>query len=752
MADSIEGDKYKISDYYNKFIKSKELHGVKVVYADGGTAQSIMDSVMGILTNTGGIRGTDNSSNYLSISATPAIITKEGEIKKDSDSGRKSSMIAYGNNTFAYSAIYNEALEDESYTISLVTIRYGWTGADGKGKYETIYVPVFVVERIDFYNNIHIMEGEQYSLKDAHDSTKSYNSAVTVAHDSTYTLFVEMAYGKGRKKESYKDYALDKTLKFQRTDGGTDTGILPEGVKLTLVDVLTQKPYYYTVVSPTSSINFSEFKDAAGNRYTERKVSDITEPESFEYDGKEYKEADDFGIERFYIHVDSSQVEQQNSKVFRVSINTDKTNSTQLSFFNRTESDGIEITSIPGLEIQFLDERNIKTNVSGEISKNGRIHIDTGIEIKAGFGELYWKEKSQSGSVFIDSQNNGKYLDVAMYLIDENGKAVTLPANTNIIVSSGAVASVGQSVVYTYKDWGNKFSLGSITKDITTGPSLIEQEDGTKVSNECHIELDFSVADIDQYVSSTGKSYTIQLELRRTSNPDYPLGGDMLDSYTTTVFGKGSKEMAVALDVKDTMNLGINTYRQTDTGYTIPFRSKLDFSGMISKPEQAESDDPDVAVCAGKNYLITYRIKKKVKNGTYDYVSVGKEDIPESMKIGYKLKLRFKDANGNMVEESTTPYCNETVYQVVKKFTADQIATGTDGIKCMLTWDCELVVNTDEISPIDYSNYKVEMTVLPYDKIIDSNGNDISNRPDSDSESKLVDYFIFTLGKLKTDR
>lgn len=70
----------------------------------------------------------------------------------------------------------------------------------------------------------------------------------------------------------------------------------------------------------------------------------------------------------------------------------------------------------------------------------------------------------------------------------------------------------------------------------------------------------------------------------------------------------------------------------------------------------------------------------------------------------------------------------------------------------MLTWDCELVVNTDEISPIDYSNYKVEMTVLPYDKIIDSNGNDISNRPDSDSESKLVDYFIFTLGKLKTDR
>ena len=53
----------------------------------------------------------------------------------------------------------------------------------------------------------------------------------------------------------------------------------------------------------------------------------------------------------------------------------------------------------------------------------------------------------------------------------------------------------------------------------------------------------------------------------------------------------------------------------------------------------------------------------------------------------------------------------------------------------------KLTIDSSKITNEDLANYKVEATYLPYE----------GDKPTSDSESTLKDYFIFTIAKLKTD-
>ena len=732
----------KILDYYTKCVKDKELNGVKIVNADGGTAQAILDSVVGIMTNIGGISGdpsTAGMKKLLNVSAAKAKITTDGKIVADTGD----TSIVVDNNKIKYRELtYDDMGDDGSYTITLLYFRYGWEGADAKNHYETIYVPVYVVERIAFYSNLHIMEGENYSLEDAHDSNISYSGNVTVAHDSTYTLFAELAYGTGRMKNAYRDFKVAKTLTFQRATGQTPEGeytwgeaVIPEGMQFTLVDVQTGQPYYYTIPEGgVTSIDFTTFKDAKGQSYDNREIGSIEKTTSSYQYGDTDLSGYDFGLEQFYIYVDSSHVEKMENNIFKISVTTDKTEQNALSFLDRTEYDGIQVTWKSGLSLSFYQKgTKNKTYISGEISKDNNIQIDTSIQIKA--DDIYWQEKLAAGNTYIDSENNNKYLDVAIYLSDRSsGEYVTLPANTNIIMNGQRVAVVDKSVTYCYKDWNFVFPIGDITENIE-GTTSILLGDGTTVSNECHIELDFSAAEIDDYID---KDYDIYMELRRTSNPDYPLGGDRLDTYSEVVKCIGNKEMAAALNVEDSMDLGINTYHETTSSYKMPFNTRLDFANMISNDKAA-----DIAACADKKYLVTYRLKKKIKlaDGTYRYDSIGIDASTADLKLGEQLQLKLDDTAGDTLNVVT--YAGEKVYQMVKTFDEGEIKTGTDGVPYVVSWDAELLVNTEDIVTSDFSNYMVEVTILPYDRD--------SSIPADDKAATLIDYFIFTIGKLKTD-
>lgn len=736
-----------LQNYYKVSAKKVTAKNVPVIYADGGSAQELLYSIAGILTNVGGISNEPYSgkmTGLLQVSANRAKLQADGKIV--AETGTPS--IQVNNNIISYREhIYDEENADGSRSISLMKFRYGWIGADGQPRYETLYIPVFVVERITFFNTMSVMEGEQYSGKRAHDTSVSYTDEVIVAHDSTYTLFVEMAYSDVRKKTAYQNYTVAKKLVFEQSIGTDASGNytwgqskIPKGMKMTMVDASTGIAYYYTEeVNDTWQLDFTKFKDAQGNPYEIKKIGSIGDaPEAYKNGSVTLEHA---GLEQFYIYVDPSEVEQMENNVFKITVSTEDTSADCLNVLDRSEDNDIQVLWIPGLNISLGEEGVVKgvpggTDITGNISTDEDWHtveIDGQIQITA--DQTYWDEKNQTGRKFIDSENNNKYLDVALYLLDKRGDYVNLPEGTNIILDGGDPhVAVSQNVIYSYKDWGIQFPISLLGYDITGHETLPGD-----VNNYFHLTLDFSLANIDDYV---GKDYTIRMELCRTADANYPRGDKALDSYEKPVAGLGDKDMAVALEVEDILDLGINTYLQSQSRYEIPFNTKLDFNNAIV-------NSVDRQICADRWYLVTYRLKKKVKNGDgYQYVPVRDPrggNNPSGLHLGDELKLLIEDSRSadGYSEMTRKTFAGDSVYQVVKKFTAEEIERGINGLKDTVGWDMKLLVDTDGIEDVDLSNYMVEVTVLPYE--------DEGDVPDRDDIATLVDYYIFTIGKIKTD-
>ena len=787
----IQADKKNHSSYYDqeetnnssqkKYIK--ELNGIQCLNADGVAAQDLLESMTDILTNTGG-------NGFLTIQAVSAKITKDGKIEENP---RKKSSIEVNSDkkSIQYRSFAADEPVDDGYTITLLIYEYGWKGADGKYRSEAIYIPVFVVERISVFNDLHILEGEQYSMTKAKDSSQSYQTEVTVAHDSTYTLFSEFAYSSARNKPAYKQFTVSKKLKLlqQDTNKKWNAAKIPKGLQFTLVDVATGNAYYYTSTGNESEIAFTAFKDDNANPYRYRIISDELnkKQKGYTYGGKEQGKTEEFGLEQFFIYVEPSPDAEILNSIFKWSVSTEETEASCTNFMDESkEHSEIVITWMPGLDISFsnkeenaegtkiIKEKTAKVKEGSAINKDQKVTVTAAINIMA--NQQYWNMKNAADEKFIDSENNGKYLDVAIYLIDRKTESyVTLPPGTYLRLNDekDGKPTVNQSVSYAYQQWGLAFPLSILTANVQGWNQTVQTAD-TTYNNTFTLEMDFSAADLSEYV---GNKYDIYMELRRTSDPEYPLEGTRLDDFSGLVDSYGNKELATTVEVLDIRNLGINTYKEQTNQYEIPFTTKLDFANMIY-------NEADINTCAKSDYLITYRLKKKVLDGVdadgnpkYKYVSVGSEAnkntvYDSKMYANEKLKLALADTadsgvttGGALVFRDAygTDGDKEPVYQMIKHFSADEIRKGTNGVDYLMQWDMKLTVDTKDIEISDLSNYMVEVTVLPIDPAlvesedtesitIDGNKKHIPKTDKGDGiGSSLKDYFIFTVGKLKTD-
>lgn len=770
------------NNHGKKYIK--EFNGVQCLNADGVAAQDLLESMTDILTNTGGA----DATGILNVTAVSAKITAAGKI--EANSGKKSSIEVSGNKVQYRSFAADEPIQNGSgteYTITLLIYNYGWTGADGVRRSETIYVPVFVVERISVFNDLHILEGEQYSLSKAKDPAKSYQGQVTVAHDSTYTLFSELAYSSARTKNAYQNFKVSKALTLwrQQTDNSWKLDDIPEGLQFTLVDVSTGKPYYYTSTGSEQEIAFTSFKDEEDKPYENKEIGALTTTQKgYTYGGVTQGKDETFGLERFFIYVEPSSSAHIANSIFKWSVSTSDTDASIANFMDESKDySEIEITWMPGLDISFKEKQSdgTVTRVTADVKEGSAINKDQKVTVTAALNIMadqeYWNQKAAASGRFIDSENNGKYLDVAIYLIDSTTKEyVTLPPGTYLRLNgaSDGIATTNQSVSYAYQQWGVTFPLSELQKNVQGWGQTVESADGSTYQNTFTLEMDFATADLDEYV---GNTYDVYMELRRTSDPSYPLEGTKLDSYSEEVRSYGNKELATTVEVSDIRNLGINTYKEQTNQYEIPFTTKLDFASMIY-------NEADIATCAKSDYLITYRLKKKVLDGVdadgnpqYKYVSVGSAANPNTvynskMYANEKLKLALADTadsgvttGGALVFRDAygTDSDKEPVYQMIKHFSAEEIRKGTNGVDYLMQWDMKLTVDTKDIEISDLSNYMVEVTVLPIDPALAKSENtelitiDGNNRyiPKTDKGdgigSSLKDYFIFTVGKLKTD-
>ena len=517
------------------------------------------------------------------------------------------------------------------------------------------------------------------------------------------------------------------------------------------------------------------------------------------------------GVERFFIVVEPP--ENANTAVVQLKMGMyaeDAAGNAVDEFFNKNKNGdtAIDVTYVPGPMIQFggINDDGTgtdgKTYISGIISTDGKVNVDANVEIALKeFGSPYWDEKNVGNT--IDSSNTNKYLEVAVTLVDENNNVVAWPAGTNISVNGGANQLLKNNlVVYSYKDMEKQFPMNNVSQNISdtcyyyninesdTNPDwqwVYVDDDGKyyyfsgfdkvsgkwitqelavttlnpqyiDISNQLHMSFDFSSADIDEY---SGNSYKVMLKLYRSDSPDYPNEGNTKAygstkrQYTGNVSAESIRELAVAVDPDELTDLGVNLYNGSNKIYEIPFTNRFDFSDLIHK----NRIDQTAEECANNDYMVTYRIYKKVTadNQGDTTLPIGYNENIGSIKNRFgstryelldwdKSPFTLYDADGNKLDSNTiTVNDNEkqSVIVTTKSFTKDEILNGTSGTKYVTDWNMNLKIDSEKCKNEDLTNYMVTVSYLPYEKG--------TGMPQTDQAQTLFDYFIFTVAKLKTD-
>lgn len=678
------------------------LNGVPVLILDGLMAQSVGDYAAAILTNGGGVVSESvvkpganikntNMNNFWSISCKNAYIDTDGSIKpidvnNPMFSGHKTSSIYTSdvNRLNLAQSLYDEFIQKGDgnvYTITLLCYTYTCPGAEDT-RTETIYIPVFVKEKVTVNSYIRILSNEEYSFNEAYNN--GYKDEVHISHDSTFTIYSEFIYDAIRLKDSFKNNKVHKSISFDAT-----VNVINKGTKFTLIDYASGKAYYYTADGTEENIiPFEEFKDENDVPYEQCIIgaeSDGGIPDKMvksEYtsighikDNNHIAGTDKYenvGLERFFIVVEPP--EEVNNSVFYLNIKADAKDINGKpvdEFFNKNpygDKEGIQVTFIPGPSIGFggIDsDTGVGTDgvtyIKGQISQEDTVQLDANVQVVLQDTlSPYWAEKVSGNT--IDSSNSGKYLEVAVTLLDENNDIVAWPSGTNISFNGGPKQVLENNlIVYMYKDIEKEFAMDTIDNNLTDrcyyynvneddgNPDmrwLHKDEDGNwfyyvfnpvegkwyneypditdikeeylSISNQCNVTLDFSVADIEDY---SGKNYTVMMKLYRSDSPDYPNEGanashigDEQDSnrlrrqYSGIVPGESQRDLAAAISANDLMDLGINLYNKKQSEYDIPFTNKFDFSGLIHRSKL----DKDISECASKKYMVTYRLYKKV--------------------------------------------------------------------------------------------------------------------------------------------
>lgn len=685
--------------------------------AKNGTLQEVLEGISDIMTGMAGASASD--MRILNITAESKKCLNS-TIKTGESASIEVERNDAGEHTYHFNG-YDGITEDGYLTYTELCFNYSWKD---EVKHEKIFrIPIFVEEPILYSVHAKMMEGKVSSvdtMKESGISPTDITDKVLMANDSDYTLLLEYTYGKVRKEMSDAT-VIDKAIYLINADGAKK--FAPD-TKLLLIDVMDDnKAYYYTVRQgdEKTEIKFSDFKDSAGNQYVNKPINSletITDEGMAHYTDMEGHQLTDSAVERYLLTVMS---EDESDGLYQIhagiSVEDKELAAKMMVEENHEEEVVIDVLALPGLEIS-LDKASGNTDISGSISKDGGIDVKATIRLEA--KDIYWVEKENVQSIpIVDSSNNGKYLELAFYLRDNNENRVRLPAGTNfsykLVTGDYSEKKVipDDSLIYYYKDIRNKYERPDF--------EYLINKVSTNTSVTAEIKLDFAGADLSQITDS---SYVGWIELLRTANRDYPMGsGNKLDEYSEVVNASAMKPLGFAIRAKELSQLAINTYPQPNESDVIDFDLMFDFSDLLEETSGAGT----AAVTekwAGYDYEVTYKLYKKTSYGANaTYAEYNGTDI-------VLIANDTESTNGTLI----------TTYN----FTATEIENGniipeTEGV---LVFDEQVTIKTKSLTQGlgNLSNYKVEATLKVKEK-----------GTNTETATETKDFFIYTITKLKTD-
>lgn len=733
--------------------------------AEYGTIQDAMECIVNVMTNVAGASASDVGSDYLYITCEQKLYDYEKNETTTSE-GTASITAVTENGETTYSSSVYDGLVGSKLSYTEITFNYDVIqGTKNDQNNKVFKIPIFVEEPILYGVHSMIVEGrvtDVDTVKEKGISESSVtNSSLIMANDSDYTMLLEYTYGEARKNMP-GEVCVDKFFSLEALGEKQ----IPEGTRLMLIDVTDgNKAYYYTVQyikdengneTLPSKVFFSEFQNSAGEYYQSQSINqleDVTTEGKDCYIDLEGHELTKVGVEQFLLTVLAA--ENSDNQVYTIHTGIYVEDESLASRFDtwkdteeavaHNEQSSISVTAIPGLTIAFKDKGtdenkdNELTDIEGFISKDGNLNIKANIEIKAEDG-VYWAKKQQigSGTPIIDSENNGKYLELAFYLRDKDGNRVKFPTGTNfsymLAMQDDNTVSYSEnkiipndSVFYYYKD-----VLSSFNQDYQYQIGNLDQDTTIYVE----FMMDFSGADLSNI---TDEKYVAWLDLLRTANRNYPMGnGNKLDSYSEEVDANASQQLGFAVKAQDLNQLAINTYPEAAETNTINYSIMFDFSDLL-KQSTGIGLDALKNKWAGYDYTVTYEVYKKTDNGTYERYQGDDIVLYGDM---------TKDANGNYDVSTATTKSSAGAMTVQYNFTADQLGTNDGYISldgnAVIISTAKLIGESTEASTGDLTNltnYKIKATLV-------ITASETESAPTTTDTS---DFFIYTVTKLKTD-
>lgn len=741
------------SEGYRSIYKNNESKVIPMlVYNPKDTLDETVNTAISALTNVGGslLETNINNTHATNVTAYKMVVTNgtvtKDETKQPSITVSKTTPDRY---TLAVnSAGYDVQTDEKNGTFTVLHIEYTWQYSTGMNsltytedykKYETaqtqtmcLDIPIYIEKVLEYQTHITGVQGSEYSVENL---IKNGQPNIQTLR-STYTAYVEYDYN-----DAYDKYNLAMTKEIVFKDPTTeDLKQIPQGTKFVLIDVTNQNhAYYYKVDTATYNVALTSFADSESAKYTEPIISTLTgmtDMSSTLYTkhktDNSYMASEKYALQQYILLVDSSEIagvadsyaykleiqpmEEENAVLLRRSIEKPCKQTDCM----------LLITEYPGLSGTF-DKTN--TKIEGEISQESDVHMELNYSITA--PDAYW--------TYIESNKDStipQYLDVAIYL-ERDQTRVALPTGTQVIFNKDTDKQVvgvvqGNTILYQYKDSDEIYDLNALTGDVTI---------------EATIDLDFSGADFAGFGNG---EYTIHFDLLKTKDPNYPMGGQVLDSYSTQIKSTAKKSLGFALQTKDLLTLGMNGYlpEESDSGI-IDYDMKIDFSDYVDSLGFVSSE---LDVLAGKYFTVVYEVQKKVKDETTGDLSY----VPYE---GDRVKVYFGNRSTSFTEDSNGS-------QVVYKFTKDYMKAGNGEDGAVVTFPYTVVADVQELLKANdqITNYRVVGKLYLSDtKPTDAantqaaaltEGCEIYISPDaiiSDEADGMEDFFVFTVAKIKTD-
>ncbi len=733
-----------------------------VLKTENGTVQESMERITNIMTNMAGNSATDIAGSVLTIDTKQLLVKEDGSIVEGAGTPSITASITGG--VVTYESADYDIVTDEGLTFTELTFTYEMPDVPYHQK--IFKLRILVEEPILYGVHMKIMEGSVNSVADIKENGllgTVEGTEIVIANDSDYTLLMEYTYGKARLKMP-ESVTTEKSFLLKSSSGQKKLAV---GTKLRLIDVTHGNvPYYYTVTSDNiKEVKFSDFKDSAGNSYVNEPIrnlvtetdtdqtyySDLAADEQTTEELKALHQLEEVGVERYLLTVFNEDTDNMAYYIHTTMtpqiLNDDKTVDVDASESAKSQFAPFEeheklpwffVTAVPGLEISLVTTDS-QTDIDGKITKEYSLTVKATILLDG--DTMYWEYMDLDG---LDSENNGKFLELAFYLRDEG--RVNLPEGTNISYVTGTDGEGNKTysenqviqdntVIYYYKD---------ILETSTLIDDLLANANKQDITIPIEFVLNFAGADLSEFTSG---SYEACIELLRTADSEYPMGsGNTLDFYSETVQVQAANNLGFAIKSKQLDQLAINTYpTANEDGNIIDYQTMFDFSDILEKISGA-GEDAALERWAGYEYEVTYELRKKTENG---------ENVVYERYTGNDIVIKITDEGG---EKTSTDGVVTAVYQ----FDANEIKRGTvidgaeqqagliirDGSMELATAD--LVSSTQE----NLTNYKIVATMKIVDDSQADNGEGANaelETADAGSELTTSDFFVFTVTKLKTD-